>query len=239
MATVPRNQAEVFTLEDVQQVLRERSGDGSVSVTAPVNLAPLPKKQEPDAKSRSTSERKAVSVLDILGFDPHATPVKGHSGERNSIPSVWHRYFDSLVAMRDELLRRLRRHQAETLRQGDGDGMERANVLDQHGVDGAAEQADLERALSFVENEQELLREVEAALERMRRGTYGICEQTGEPIGAKRLDAIPFARHSLRGQEEYERNRRSVKNTGRTGSLFVGGDEDEEPVGAAEGSVEE
>jgi RNA polymerase-binding transcription factor DksA len=141
--------------------------------------------------------------------------------------------------MRDELLRRLRQHTAETLQGGGGEGLERAKVLDQHGVDGAAEQADLERAMSFVENEQELLREVEAALERLRRGTYGICEQTGEPIGAERLIALPFARYSLRGQEECERRRRAARDVSRAGPLFAAGEEEEEPLSAGDGAAEE
>ncbi|MDR3117404.1 MAG: TraR/DksA C4-type zinc finger protein [Puniceicoccales bacterium] len=239
MAATSRNPVEVFTLEDVQQVLRERSGSGPDSATAPAGTAPAPRKPDAEGKSRSTAERRAASIVDILGFDPHAAPASSRPGKKDAIPARWHRHFDALVKMRDELLRRLRRHRAETLRGSDGDGLDRAKMLDQHGVDGAAEQADLERAMSFVENEQELLREVEAALERLHRGTYGTCEQTGEAIGAERLTALPFARYSLRGQEEHERSRLSSKNRDRNGPLFAIGDEDEEPLGSGEGAPEE
>ena len=52
-----------------------------------------------------------------------------------------------------------------------------------------------------------LLREVDEALERLRRGAYGLCEETGEPIGRKRLERVPWTRLSLEAAEELERGR--------------------------------
>ncbi len=54
----------------------------------------------------------------------------------------------------------------------------------------------------------ERLREVEAALERMEAGTYGICEDTGEPIPLARLQAIPWARRTAEAEELAEAERR-------------------------------
>lgn len=59
-----------------------------------------------------------------------------------------------------------------------------------------------ERAIR--ENERELLQEVEAALERIRLGTYGICTNCGQPIEEKRLEAIPWASLNLACQERLE-----------------------------------
>ncbi len=49
------------------------------------------------------------------------------------------------------------------------------------------------------------LREIEAALQRIEDGLYGVCEETGEPIEAKRLEKQPWARLSIAAAEEQER----------------------------------
>jgi len=50
--------------------------------------------------------------------------------------------------------------------------------------------------------EMKLLREVEEALRRIERGTYGICHECEEPISAKRLDAVPWAKYCVTCQEQ-------------------------------------
>ncbi len=50
--------------------------------------------------------------------------------------------------------------------------------------------------------EMKLLREVEDALRRVERGTYGVCHECEEPISSKRLDAVPWAKYCVTCQEE-------------------------------------
>src|SRR5215471_20602548 len=50
--------------------------------------------------------------------------------------------------------------------------------------------------------EMKLLREVEDALRRIERGTYGVCHECDEPISSKRLDAVPWAKYCVTCQEE-------------------------------------
>ncbi|NDG84083.1 MAG: TraR/DksA family transcriptional regulator [Proteobacteria bacterium] len=52
------------------------------------------------------------------------------------------------------------------------------------------------------------IKEIDDALARMENGTYGICEETGEPIEEKRLAAIPWTRLSLEGAEVREREQK-------------------------------
>lgn len=61
----------------------------------------------------------------------------------------------------------------------------------------------------FQEYEDQLRHEVESALQRINDGTYGYCEETGNPIGVKRLLVVPYARYCLEIQnlKEYERKR--------------------------------
>jgi RNA polymerase-binding protein DksA len=59
--------------------------------------------------------------------------------------------------------------------------------------------------LDVVDRHVNELRDVEAALKRMRSGSYGICEDTGEPIPFERLRAQPTARRTVTAQAAYER----------------------------------
>ena len=65
----------------------------------------------------------------------------------------------------------------------------------------------LNQNVSFGLRERELfrLREIEAALARIEDGTYGICEETDEPIGQKRLEKMPWTRLSIDAAENEER----------------------------------
>jgi RNA polymerase-binding protein DksA len=54
---------------------------------------------------------------------------------------------------------------------------------------------------ALVENEQRLVNEVRAALERMEQGAYGLCERCGKPVAKARLDAMPYARFCIKCAE--------------------------------------
>jgi RNA polymerase-binding protein DksA len=218
-----------FTMEDVQQVLREHSQHQGQKPTVTRLDAPLSQTARKSTGKRAVKiaiKRQAASVFDILGFDPSTSndDFSQSAYTRGKIPEKWIPQFDALMQMQDDLAERLRQHTAETLLQGDVETLDRSNSLGQHSTDGAAEEVDLERTISSVESERELLHEVQDALERMQRGTYGICEQTGENIPLERLNAIPFTRYSLRGQKEYEQNRHTATSV--RGSLFATADDD-------------
>jgi len=57
---------------------------------------------------------------------------------------------------------------------------------------------------SLSQRDMEVLKEIEEALKRMKNGTYGICEWTGEYIPYERLKTIPWTRFTAKGAEEYE-----------------------------------
>ena len=61
-----------------------------------------------------------------------------------------------------------------------------------------------EELLEFVFDRSRTLAEVRAAIERIFKGTYGICELTRKPIALERLSAIPYMRYSLEGQKQAE-----------------------------------
>jgi DnaK suppressor protein len=57
-----------------------------------------------------------------------------------------------------------------------------------------------------------LISKIDAALQRLDEGTYGYCEETGEPIGLKRLDARPIATLSIEAQERHERREKVYRD---------------------------
>ena len=74
----------------------------------------------------------------------------------------------------------------------------------EHMADVGSSNYEQEFTLSLVESEQRLLREIDEALLRIQNGTYGVCAETGEPIGKPRLDAKPWAKYCIdvaRGKE--------------------------------------
>lgn len=72
-------------------------------------------------------------------------------------------------------------------------------------ADRASEETDRALELRTRDRERKLVAKIDAALRRIEEGTYGYCEETGEPISLKRLDARPIATLSLEAQERHER----------------------------------
>jgi DnaK suppressor protein len=79
-------------------------------------------------------------------------------------------------------------------------------------VDRAASEADRALELRTRDRERKLIAKIEAALRRIETGEYGYCEETGEPIGVKRLEARPIATLSLEAQERHERKERTIRD---------------------------
>ncbi len=72
-------------------------------------------------------------------------------------------------------------------------------------TDRASEEIDRTFELRTRDRERKLINKIDAALRRIEDGTYGYCDETGEPIGLKRLEARPVATLSLEAQEMHEK----------------------------------
>jgi len=119
-----------------------------------------------------------------------------------------------LVDMRDALHKGLAFHSESALKKSGKDDAGDLSGYSQHLADAGTDTADRDFALSLISNEQEALKEIADAIERMKKGSYGTCEITSKPIPAARLIAVPFTRYSLEGQKELERNRRAHRRRG-------------------------
>jgi DnaK suppressor protein len=108
-----------------------------------------------------------------------------------------------LIAWKNEILREAR----ETL---DHLAEESANHPDL--ADRASSETDRAIELRARDRQRKLISKIDAALQRIDDGTYGYCEETGEPISLKRLDARPIATLSIEAQERHERREKVYRD---------------------------
>lgn len=80
-------------------------------------------------------------------------------------------------------------------------------------ADRASFETDRSIELRARDRQRKLIAKIDAALARLDDGTYGYCEETGEPISLKRLDARPIATLSVEAQERHERRERTYRET--------------------------
>ncbi|MCS7338808.1 MAG: TraR/DksA C4-type zinc finger protein [Verrucomicrobiae bacterium] len=109
----------------------------------------------------------------------------------------WVKYYKRLLDLREQLLRQMEGLAKESTQE--------IQTFSVHMADAGTDNFDRDFALSLLSSDQDALYEIEAALSRIEKGTYGICELTGKPIPKARLDAIPWARYTVEAQAQLER----------------------------------
>jgi DnaK suppressor protein len=109
-------------------------------------------------------------------------------------------YFrNKLLAWKEDILRESR----ETISNLQTDTENHPDLADR-----ATSESDRALELRTRDRQRKLISKIDAALRRIEDGSYGYCEETGEPIGIPRLDARPIATLSLEAQERHERRER-------------------------------
>ena len=79
-------------------------------------------------------------------------------------------------------------------------------------ADRASEETDRALELRTRDRQRKVVSKIDAALRRIEEGSYGYCEETGEPIALKRLDARPIATLSIEAQERHERREKVYRD---------------------------
>lgn len=155
--------------------------------TTPVKKATA----KPAAKSAKTSGTKRVKLPE--GYKPN---------EKEDYMSDQQLEFfrQKLVAWKEELSREL----AGTL-----DNLKEENWQEPDITDRATVETDTGIELRTRDRYRKLINKINSALDRIDRGQYGYCEETGEEIGIKRLQARPIATLSIEAQERHERDERT------------------------------
>jgi RNA polymerase-binding transcription factor len=113
-------------------------------------------------------------------------------------------YFrEKLLRWKEEILREAR----ETLQHLQEESQNHPDLADR-----ASSETDRAIELRARDRQRKLIAKIDAALQRIEDGTYGFCEETGEPISLKRLDARPIATLSIEAQERHERRERVYRD---------------------------
>lgn len=113
-------------------------------------------------------------------------------------------YFrQKLVQWKDDILREAR----ETL-----ESLQQENINHPDLADRASSETDRAIELRARDRQRKLISKIDSALRRIDDGTYGYCEETGEPISLKRLDARPIATLSIEAQERHERREKVYRD---------------------------
>ncbi len=158
-----------------------------------------------------TTKKKEISKKDAAGKKPHAsataasilghvathTVVKKKNGEVK-IPAEWAKFYERLLELRDQLLRQMNGLAQESAQEMSGYSL--------HMADSGTDNFDRDFALSLLSSDQDAIYEIEEALKRIEKNTYGICELTGKPIPKSRLEAIPWTRFTVQAQAQLERD---------------------------------
>ena len=113
------------------------------------------------------------------------------------IKPEWVKYHENLIDLRERLLNQM-----------DGLAKESAEEMDNyslHMADSGTDNFDRDFALSLLSSDQDAIYEIEEALKRIEKGTYGTCELTSKLIPKARLEAIPWTRFTVEAQAQLER----------------------------------
>ena len=108
-----------------------------------------------------------------------------------------------LLHWKDEILREAR----ETIAALQNENENHPDIADR-----ASSETDRAIELRARDRQRKLISKIDAALARIDDGTYGYCEETGEPISLKRLDARPIATLSIEAQERHERREKVYRD---------------------------
>jgi len=180
-------------------------------------------KKSPRAKTQSSAT--AASILGRpVSKSADLTPKK--------IKSEWQKYYQHLIELRDQLRRQM-----------DGLAQESAQELagySLHMADSGTDNFDRDFALSLLSSDQDAVYEIEEALKRIEKKTYGVCELTGKNIPRARLEAIPWTRFTVEAQAQLEKDGAlKSRRLGQLGSIDSAGATEVEGEEIEEGAEEQ
>ncbi|MCZ6604871.1 MAG: RNA polymerase-binding protein DksA [Alphaproteobacteria bacterium] len=112
-------------------------------------------------------------------------------------------FWNRLMVWRTEIIK----ESGQTLEHLQTESLQEPDVADR-----ASLETDRALELRTRDRERKLLSKIDEALERLDGGTFGYCEETGEPISLKRLVARPIATLSLEAQERHERDEKTHRD---------------------------
>jgi DnaK suppressor protein len=143
----------------------------------------------------AATPKRAATAASILG----KPMIKGDHGFQPivQIDPEWARYYENLLDLRERLLRQMSGLAKESAEEMPGYSL--------HMADSGTDNFDRDFALSLLSSDQDALWEIEEALKRIEKKTYGVCELTGKSIPKARLQVIPWTRFTVEAQAQLEK----------------------------------
>lgn len=176
--------------------------DKQVSAKPAPKAAAKPEKKVASAKKESEPVKAAKKPEIVEASAPAAT--NGHAnGSVAHSSSFVDKQKQRLLDLRDELVDAMTGTTRDQIRNAP-EGSE-ASGSGMHQGDAGSDAYDRDFALSVLAKEQDALYEIEQALQRIKKGAYGVCEMSGKKIPQARLEAIPFARLTVECQAQWEK----------------------------------
>lgn len=198
-----------------------RPGEAILLHNKAVGIVTAPKKSIKKSAAKAAAKPVAATAASILGIVPGKSGKGGLPGMK-PVKAEWRKYQERLLELRDQLLR-----------QRDGlakDSAQEMASYSLHMADSGTDAFDRDFALSLLSSDQDAIYEIDQALQRMERHTYGVCELTGKPIPKARLEAIPWTRFTVQAQAQLEREGAlRQRRLGSLGTVESGGLSEPEP----------
>lgn len=187
------------------------------------------------SKPKQTKTGMSANVAAILGVSS-PNSKKGTLGAKtvtvNGMPKVkpeWVKYYKILMELRERLRNQMAGLAKESAEEIAGYSL--------HMADSGTDNFDRDFALSLLSSDQDAVYEIEEAMQRIEKKTYGVCELTGKTIPKARLDAIPWTRFTVDAQMQLEKDgalkSRRLGNLGSvdsSGSFDIAEDDSDEKV---------
>ncbi|NOU36405.1 MAG: TraR/DksA family transcriptional regulator [Kiritimatiellaceae bacterium] len=158
------------------------------------------------AKAKPAAKKAVKKIIPIPVHKPAAPVLAGPAAKKLTAKEA-REFKDVLLTLRERVS-----GEYSTLSRDNLEANQRDPSLSDQGTD----TFDREMELNMMGSEQEVIFEIDAALRRIEKGTFGICELTGQPINIERLQALPYVRYTVRAQSELEKGRAHYRPFGGT-----------------------
>ena len=151
-------------------------------------------KKNTPAKGKARTSATSAAILGVANSSPSRHK---YVPRKVKIKPEWNKYYENLLLLRERLL-----HQMNGLAKETAEALPGYSL---HMADSGTDNFDRDFALSLLSSDQDAVYEIEEALKRIERNTYGVCELTGKPIPKARLAAIPWTRFTVEAQAQLEK----------------------------------
>ena len=145
-------------------------------------------------KKKTTGKVQVSATAAILGRPMLKAKT---TADPRTVKAEWQKYCQRLLELREQLHRQMNGLAKESAQELPGYSL--------HMADSGTDNFDRDFALSLLSSDQDAVYEIEEALKRIEKKTYGVCELTGKNIPRARLEAIPWTRFTVEAQAQLER----------------------------------